>query len=288
MPEVAEVLKATKWLQAHMEGKNVTLHSLTFTETGKYRSAKGSPKNYDVFEENLPACNPRFEARGKKVVCTFDNGLYMIMGLGMAGRFSFSPTKHNCYIFSFTDSSEGEELRYIYFNDSRHFANIHLFVGEESFAKGLKQYAPSEDPLSSNIPLEEWMRLIRNPRRKKTKIITFLLDQRSISGLGNYLTAEILFACRIRPDRPLDEITDEEIEKLKYHTDRLVKLAYESTGRLVYTKAETGPGKGFRCYVYLCNVYRVKRKDGTIRDYEVIGTKYFGTRTTYWCPELQI
>ena len=287
MPEVAEVLKASKWMQLHMGGPHIELQNLMFSEKGKYREEKGPPKNYGPFAAHLPIANLQFEARGKKILVSSDEGLYMILGLGLSGRFSYTPTKHMCYTFVFTDSREGDNVKYVYFNDSRHFANIHLFIGEKEYAEGSKKYAPSADPLGNDISIEEWTRLIRNPRRKKTKIITFFLDQRSIGGIGNYLSAEILFAYRIRPDRPLGEITDEEIEKFKYHTDRLVKLSYESTGRLVYNKASTGKGKGFRCYVYLCTAYRVRAKDGTIKNYSVEGTKYFGNRTTYWVPALQ-
>lgn len=289
MPEVGEVKKAAQKLQRWISASNLSLQNIIFTETGKYREENGPPKGWAEFEAKLPMTSITFEPRGKKIIAsgTAADGtsLYMIMGLGMEGRFSLTPTKHNCYTFEL-ETEEGE-LRCVYFNDSRHFANIFFFVGDDEYAKGLKSYAPSVDPLSSDISIEEWTTLIRNPRRKKAKIITFFLDQKSISGIGNYLSAEILFAARIRPNRELASLTDDEIKLLKDQTDRLVKLSYESSGQLVYTNAEAGPGKGFKCYVYLRKTISVRKKDGTIVQHRVHGTKYFGKRTTYWSSALQ-
>lgn len=294
MPEVAEVKKWTDWLMRKASKPSIVITALHFTETGRYKSSNTTPARYEEWREALPMRYPMFEAKGKKILlysalASEDDtqSPYAILGLGMSGHFSTSPKKHSAYYFEYINEMD-EESRYIYFNDTRHFAHIHLFVGRKAYESGCKKYAPARDPLSTSISLEEWTKHIRNPRRKKTMIITFLLDQRSISGLGNYLTAEILFSCRIRPNRTLESLSDEDILKLKEKTDLKVKESAASSGNLVYTKAEALPlGEGFRCYVYLCSEYSIKKKDGSIVTYEVKGTTFYNNRTTYWVPELQ-
>ncbi|MFN3597324.1 MAG: DNA-formamidopyrimidine glycosylase family protein [Rubricoccaceae bacterium] len=60
-----------------------------------------------------------------------------------------------------------------------------------------------------------------------------LLDQTVVAGLGNYLRAEILFACRLDPWRRVDELTPDELRCLDREIPRVTRLAYETAGRTV-------------------------------------------------------
>ena len=60
-----------------------------------------------------------------------------------------------------------------------------------------------------------------------------LLDQGVAAGIGNYLRAEILYACRMDPWRIVGELDGEERACLAAEVPRLCRMAYEHGGRTV-------------------------------------------------------
>lgn len=60
-----------------------------------------------------------------------------------------------------------------------------------------------------------------------------LLDQTVAAGVGNYLRAEILYACRMDPWRLVGELDGAERECLAREVPRISRLAYEDNGRTV-------------------------------------------------------
>ncbi|MDT0630895.1 DNA-formamidopyrimidine glycosylase family protein [Rubrivirga litoralis] len=60
-----------------------------------------------------------------------------------------------------------------------------------------------------------------------------LLDQTVAAGIGNYLRAEILYACRMDPWRLVGELDDAERACLVLEVPRLCRLAYERGGQTV-------------------------------------------------------
>ena len=60
-----------------------------------------------------------------------------------------------------------------------------------------------------------------------------LLDQSAVAGIGNYLRAEILYACRVDPWRLVGEMDEGERECVVRETVRLCRRAYQHGGRTV-------------------------------------------------------
>jgi formamidopyrimidine-DNA glycosylase len=60
-----------------------------------------------------------------------------------------------------------------------------------------------------------------------------LLDQTVLAGVGNYLRAEILWACRIDPWRAVGDLEPEEWACLDREVPRVSDLAYREGGRTV-------------------------------------------------------
>ena len=53
------------------------------------------------------------------------------------------------------------------------------------------------------------------------------MDQNDIvSGIGNYLSAEILYDAKISPHRQLDKLSNTEKKQLAHSMRKIVKLAY--------------------------------------------------------------
>ena len=73
-------------------------------------------------------------------------------------------------------------------------------------------------------------RLLAQPART---IGAALLDQTICAGLGNYLRAEVLFACRIDPWRRVDALGAADLDALTEAVPLLSRRAYETAGRTV-------------------------------------------------------
>ena len=91
------------------------------------------------------------------------------------------------------------------------------------------------DLLKSNYSSSDIKRLIHtyiNKRKQNgdTIIIEFLMSQNKGSslgsGLGNYLSPEILYRSHISPKRKIKDITDDEINILTENIKRTLKLAF--------------------------------------------------------------
>jgi formamidopyrimidine-DNA glycosylase len=54
-----------------------------------------------------------------------------------------------------------------------------------------------------------------------------LLNQRIVAGLGNYLRAEVLFACKLNPWRTVGELTQRNLSCLSKTIPQLTRDAYE-------------------------------------------------------------
>ena len=121
----------------------------------------------------------------------------------------------------------------------------------------------------------------------RRRLTTLLLDQRFLSGLGNYLRSEILFAARVHPSlRPVD-CTVEQIDALAEMAIALPRQSYETGGitndleRVAMLKEQGLTRSNYRYFVfsraskpcYQCGTTIVKDRTG--------GRRY------YYCPTCQ-
>jgi formamidopyrimidine-DNA glycosylase len=97
-----------------------------------------------------------------------------------------------------------------------------------------------------------------------------LLDQHAISGVGNLLADEILWQAGISPHRRTNQLTTDELDRLRRVTRAVIRSSIRKGG------AHTGPFTAAREHGRACP------RDGTPLRRETVGG-----RTTYWCPEHQ-
>ena len=80
-------------------------------------------------------------------------------------------------------------------------------------------------------------RLLAPSHRQRT-IGAALLDQTILAGIGNYLRAEILFACRMDPWRLIEELTPDDLDCLSGTIPAVVARAYATGGVTVPDDAQ--------------------------------------------------
>ncbi len=113
--------------------------------------------------------------------------------------------------------------------------------------------------------------MITNLRREhqRRELGDALLDQRLVAGIGNVWKAESLWWAELSPWLRLDEVTDEELERVLAEAARLMRVALDSPGgkRAAYRRA------GRPCL--RCGTPIRSRGQGD------------DNRTAYWCPGCQ-
>lgn len=83
------------------------------------------------------------------------------------------------------------------------------------------------DALPYHGPFKRTAFLDRLAKHKNETIGASLLDQRIVAGLGNYLRAEVLFACKLNPWRTVGDLTQRNLSCLSKTIPQLARDAYK-------------------------------------------------------------
>jgi formamidopyrimidine-DNA glycosylase len=147
------------------------------------------------------------QRRGKYLWLPLDGGPDCLIGhLGMSGQLLMLEADapagpHLRGRIRFDDG--GPELRFV---DQRTFGGLHLdeLVADPptTVPAGIAHIA--RDPLDDNFDDEGW---ISSVRKRNTTIKRVLLDQSSISGVGNIYADEALWRAKLHGDRPVNRLT---------------------------------------------------------------------------------
>lgn len=191
---------------------------------------------------------------------------YIIFSFGMTGKVQYTNDIHAHVSFEFNGFR-------IYFVDSRRFGCIEVF-DEKKYNASINKLGP--DILAYELDSEMWINIFR--KKNRSKIDAVLLDQAVVSGIGNYLKSEILYHSGILPDRLVKNISDEELETLRYHSHKIINESYNMGGFTIKDfSAPDGSSGGFRP-----SVYGLKYDP---ENYKILKT---GTqRNTFYVPEKQ-
>ncbi len=185
------------------------------------------------------------------------------------------PSPYTHIIFVFSDGSK------LFYNDVRQFGYLKLVHDKEiEKVPELAEYGP--EPLSLEFSLLRFFTAVK--KRSKTRIKQLLCDQKIIAGIGNIYSDEILFRAKIRPDRKVSRIKNQELraifKAIPYILKKGIAAHGSSVGDFVRTDGSWG-SMGKYHFVYgrgglPCKVC------GTI-----IKTMKFSGRTGSYCPKCQ-
>jgi DNA-formamidopyrimidine glycosylase len=272
MPEGPEVLQISTSLNKLL--KNKTLLEINIIENSQY--AKKSPNNYDVFIKNLPLKVEYIKCRGKFIYWLFSNGTVMLNHLKMTGFWSVEKKeKHSTLEFIFKEKN----LK-VYYTDVRRFGRLEFGKNFGDIKTIFDKLGP--DVLNdSSFNFKTFKKIAE--KKKRTNITRFLMDQENLSGIGNYLKAEILYASKISPHRTVGNLEEKELKTLYENVKKIPKLSYHWKGmsKSDYKDIDGKKGDFERFLKVYCQtkdhlgnkVKSEKTKDG---------------RTTYWVPDVQI
>lgn len=214
--------------------------------------------------------------RAKNIVIDLGNRR-LLVNLGMTGRLLATragdedPT-HLGVRFSLDG---GRELRY---HDVRRFGRLWTMTEEEwrTWEGRL-----GVEPLSRAFS-DAWLR--ERAAKSRVAIKTWLMDQARVVGVGNIYASEALFRARVDPRRPANDLSPEELARVRKGVREVLReaIGFRGTTFLDYRDASGGEGafarrlkvydrEGLPCTVCTSLVRRVVQ----------------GGRSTFFCPSCQ-
>jgi len=185
------------------------LHNQPITQikiySGKY-TRHGKPLGFNLFRKNLPLLIKNIQSKGKFIYISLSNNWFILLQLGMAGKLITKKNREKHDHIEFTTPKYN-----LYFHDIRNFGNIQFTNKKEILEYKLQKLG--YDPLQDNITLKQFTKHIQSFFPYK-RIGSLLLEQNFISGIGNYLRADILYCAKIHPEKEIGSFTKKNIKKL--------------------------------------------------------------------------
>lgn len=224
----------------------------------------------------------RLDRRAKYLLVHLDDGMVLLIHLGMSGRMMVSQGRpqvtspHDHVVF------ETEAGAVVTFNDTRRFGMMDLVSQNALHAhKALEALGP--EPLSDAFDAAY---LDQALARKITPIKAALLDQRVVAGLGNIYVCEALWAAGISPRRSAASVAGVRAARLVPEIKAVLERAIEAGGSSLRDYVQVDGELGY--FQHSWSVYdrvgepcRTPRCRGTVQRLVQSG------RSTFFCPTCQ-
>jgi DNA-formamidopyrimidine glycosylase len=219
MPESPEVLHLTEIIQNKI--KNKYLESVKILK-GRYIT-HGPPDNFKEFTKQLPMKCLAVQKKGKVIFIYFENNWCLISKLGMSGWWFFEDEapewlpKYENVIFQFKNIK-------LIFTDFRNFGTLKFTNDKNVIEYEINKLAPdiTDDKTTFKILLNRVNNLSKSQYNQLLEDI--IIDQKILlSGIGNYLKAEILYDAKINPLRKVKSLNDDEWKQIFNSTKKIIK-----------------------------------------------------------------
>lgn len=274
MPELPEVETIVQGLKAPLCNKKI--------ENVFVRDERivGYPDNLKDFKNKLEGYDIiSLGRRGKYIIIEISSGKLLIIHLRMTGQLLIKArgeeiVKHTHIILQLDNSTD---LR---FNNVRKFGRMYLIDPDKpEQAGGLANLGP--EPLTAEFTADKLKEIIKD---RSTSIKNILLNQQLIAGIGNIYCDEALFRSGIRPDRPVDKLTDQEIEKLHLEINQVIAAGIKFNGTTFsdYVNAMGEEGS----FQKELMVYNRSGENCQYCDCQIEKAKVAG-RSSHYCPNCQ-
>jgi formamidopyrimidine-DNA glycosylase len=199
MPELPEVETVMRGLDGHLTNRRIKRATL-------HRADIRWPVPPELPRVLTGAIVLGFRRRGKFMLMRLDNGMSMLIHLGMSGRMLLDapPAPHEHLTIETEDNGR------VGFVDPRRFGVLDMMPTiEEDSHKLLVGMGP--EPLGNEFSAPVLAEALKG---KAAPIKAALLDQRVVAGIGNIYASEALFRAGISPTRAAGRISRPRIEAL--------------------------------------------------------------------------
>lgn len=216
-------------------------------------------------------------AKGKWIFLALSGSRHLLINLGMGGdllHYGSLETVPDAYKFRLgLSGGSGFTINFWWFGYVHCVKTAELTAHKMTGDLGLS-------PLDDGFTLPYFRALLRG---KRTQVKSFLLNQRRIAGIGNVYIQDILFQAQLHPQRPLNTLTETEVEGV-YHAMRDVLTQSIAKGGLAYERDFYGRRGGFSSDHFLVGYKTGQPCPTCSTPIEKIRT---GSTASYICPTCQ-
>lgn len=262
MPELPEVETYRSYLAHRALHKRIIEMEADFESYGRIFEASRSELaslEEESFEKAL--------RHGKYCLLEATNERVLVLHFGMTGGVKYynyreeaSDPEHSAMVFTFFDDHK------LAITSVRKFGKV---IFAESRGEFIERQGLGPDALS--LDREGFVGIMR---AKRGGIKSALMDQRTIAGIGNIYSDEILYHAGIRPDEKLNDLSEEDLETLYEKMIFVLNTAVENdadSGKMPENYLIRRRGEGALCGI--CG--------GKIKNVKI------GGRSAYFCPRHQ-
>jgi formamidopyrimidine-DNA glycosylase len=216
--------------------------------------------------------------RGKNVVLEFDEGLRLVINLGMTGRVVTSDAERAGELRHVAVTLTLQDGRAVLYDDARRFGDLDL---RDAAGWAVRDAELGVEPLSDQFTAELLHRLTR---LSSSPIRNWLLDQKRVAGVGNIYAVEALFRAGIRPTRRARTLTRRETAALRDALRAVLQESIDARGTTIsdYRDASGEPG-GFDRRL---RVYDRAGSPCTACD-AIVKRVVLSNRSAFYCPRCQ-
>lgn len=216
--------------------------------------------------------------RAKYILLRLDNNAHLIIHLGMTGKLflvkSSAPRlKHN-HLRLFLDTTL--EIR---FNDTRRFGSIQVVTPQESWQDLFKDLGP--EPFGDDFSISYLQKCALN---RVQPVKNFLMDSRTVVGIGNIYASEILFCAGVLPSTPSKNLSKVKWKKIVKNSRQVLQKAINAGGTTISDFARSNGESGY--FQLDLQVYGRGGKPCQKCSTPITRTVMAG-RATYFCPSCQ-
>jgi formamidopyrimidine-DNA glycosylase len=272
VPELPEVETVVRELRPRLVG-----HCFTHVQVGRLPLRRQwSP----VWETALGGRSVKeIRRRGKWIVLRLDNGLHLVIHLGMTGQLTVVPAMElpqpHTHMILHLNGGE-HQLR---FRDIRRFGSATLFESREQLEEFFEATGLGPEPF--DLDRTYWRSRLRGTKRNLKAV---LLDQRVAAGVGNIYADESLFEARLHPALLARELSPAAAERLRQAVITVLKRAIDKRGSSIRNYVG---GSGLRGSYQ--DEFRVYGRTGEpcVHCGRAIACIRLAGRATHFCPRCQ-
>ncbi len=275
VPELPEVEVVRRGLQTYVVGRRVT--GVEVLHPRPVRRHLAGPQDFEdaLIGRQVTAAH----RRGKYLWLALDDHDALLAHLGMSGQLLIQPrgSGDEVHLRVRIRLDDGHELRFV---DQRMFGGLSLSPGGAVVPAEVQHIA--YDPLDPAFNLAAVAEVIR---RKSSAIKRVLLDQSTVSGIGNIYADESLWAARINGERPAERLSGAQVRGLLADATDVMTGALDQGGTSfdsLYVNVNGESGYFERSLEVYGREGEACRRCGT-----AIVRAAFMNRSSYFCPRCQ-
>jgi DNA-formamidopyrimidine glycosylase len=233
---------------------------------GRYRR-HGLPELSSI-KKDLPLKIISVRSKGKFIYFTLSKGWYIWNTLGLNGWWTTEEKKHNNVLLK-TDKN-------FFYNDSRNFGTIKFSNSKDDLQRKLDSLGPD---MLGKTDVKVFIKRLRKKENKSLAVV--LMDQKVISGIGNYLRAEILYECKYNPHKLIKERTDRELRRLYKCAQKIIQKSYNIQKVNIKNYFNITHREYKSNYIFKVYSHKEDPKGNKVKREDV------NKRTLHWVPKVQ-